>query len=69
MNARHTHRFTAVPITGRGTHDGKEGLFGWRVECEHCGKKPQSGDVVEEIKTSWWKEIVPENKLVNIVYP
>ena len=49
--------------------DGKEALFNWRVECEICHKQAKSGDLVEEIKQSWWKEIVPENKLVNIVMP
>ena len=64
---RHTHRFVATPITGRAS-TGQEVMFGWRVECEHCGRRPQAGDIVEEIKTSWWKEIKPENELVSIEY-
>ena len=66
---KHAHRFVATPITGRGMHDGRERLFDLRIECEQCGKKPQSGDIVEEIKSSWWKEVVSETKLVRIVCP
>ena len=66
---RHQHRFVAIPITGKNAWTGKEGMLGWKVECEHCYKKPNPGDIVEEIKPSWWKEIVPEAKLVHIVMP
>lgn len=65
--ARHKHRFVAFPFTGQNAWTGKEALFGWKVECEICHKQAQIGDTVEEIKASWRKEIVPENKLVNII--
>ena len=65
---KHAHRFIATPITGQGAHNGRETLFGWRVECERCYKKPKTGDIIEEIKPSWWGEIVPKSKLVSIPY-
>jgi hypothetical protein len=67
--ARHKHRFIAIPITGQNAWTGKEALFGWRLECEICYKQAKPGDTIEEIKSSWWKEIVPESKLVNIIVP
>ncbi|MBA7581212.1 hypothetical protein ES708_23114 [subsurface metagenome] len=66
---KHKHRFVAIPITGQNAWDGKEGLFGYRFECEHCGKFAKEGDTIEEVKQSWLKEIMPESKLVNYVVP
>lgn len=66
---KHKHRFVAIPFTGQNAFDGKEAMFGWKVECEICYKQAKSGDLVEEIKQSWWKEIVPKSKLVSIVLP
>ena len=65
---KHTHRYTATPITGWNVM-GFEVLFGWRVECETCHAKPSSGDIVEEIKPSWYKEIKPASEIVRLVYP
>ena len=64
---RHEHKFVAIPITGQNAYNGKESLFGWRVECEHCYKKPKPGDHVVQIKASARKEIIPETQTVDIV--
>jgi len=63
---RHQHRFVATPITGQNAGNGKEALFGWRVECDKCHKIAKDGDIIEEIRASWFKEIVPKSKLVHI---
>jgi len=63
---RHNHRFIAIPITGQNAWNGKEGMLGWKVECELCYKQAKSGDMVEEIKASHWKGVVPQAKLVSI---
>lgn len=67
--AKHKHRFVATPITGKNAATGKETLFNWKVACEICHKQAQSGDTIEEIKASWWKEIMPKGKLVSIIMP
>lgn len=65
---KHKHRFVAWPLTGQNMASGKEGLIGWKLECEHCYKQAKTGDNIEEIKQSHWREIVPKAKLVNLVY-
>lgn len=67
--ARHKHRFVAVPMTGQNMWSGKEALFGYSLYCEHCYKSAKSGDMIEEVKASWWKEIVPEAKAINYIVP
>ena len=66
---RHKHRFTATPITGKNACDGKEYLFGYRLDCEQCSRQAKPGDVIEEVKASWWKEVIPESKAIHYVLP
>lgn len=65
---RHKHRFVATPLTGQNMATGKESLFGWQVRCEVCYKQIKEGNVIEEIKASSWREVVPKGMLVNIVF-
>ncbi len=65
----HKHRFVAFPFTGQNAFNGKEALFGYKLECEHCHKLAKPGDIIEELKASWWKEIVPEAKPIHYVVP
>lgn len=62
---RHKHRFVAIPITGQNAWNGKEALFGYRLECEHCYKKAKAGDIIVEVKPSPWKEIHPKSVPIN----
>lgn len=66
---RHKHKFVATPITGKNVWSGKEELFGYHLECEVCYKQAKAGDVIEEVKSSWWKEIIPEARQINYVLP
>lgn len=63
---KHKHRFVATAITGRNM-TGKECILGWRINCEQCNKQAKEGDLLEEIKASWWKEIIPKSKPINII--
>ncbi len=65
--ARHQHRFVAIPITGQNVWSGKEALFGYHLECEYCYKQARTGDVIVEVKPSWWKEIIPKSIPINYV--
>jgi len=62
---KHKHRFVAIPFTGQNAWNGKEALFGYRLECEQCHKKPKAGDAVVEVKASSWKEIYPVPMAIN----
>ena len=66
---RHKHKFVASPITGKNAWDGKEALFGYRFECEHCGRLAKQGDTIEEVRVSWLKEVIPETRAINYVVP
>ena len=62
---KHKHRFVAIPFTGQNARNGKEALFGYRLECEQCYKRAKAGDIIVEVKSSHWKEIHPEPITIN----
>ena len=64
---RHKHRFVAIPITGQNAWNGREALFGYRLECEQCGRRAKPGNLIEEVKASHWQEIHPEPVGINYV--
>ena len=64
---KHKHRFIAIPFTGQNALTGKEDLFGFHLECEHCYKQAKTGDKIMEIKKSWWGEVIPQTKPIDYV--
>ena len=66
---RHKHKFVAIPITGQNAGNGKESLFGYKFQCEQCYKQAEPGNVIVEVKQSWWKEIMPKAKAINYIVP
>ena len=65
---KHTHDYIIYPLTAKEMGHGREVIFGCKVACSICQRKPPIGTSINKMAQSFYKELIPEALILEKPY-